>query len=103
MAPTGHGGEPGGPSRRFTDDLVGLDPQDPEVQAFAAHLDRMEQPNSRATVEGMLEGVEDFAQCANRTGGHRRAVVLMVVTLILVGVVVTIWNALGFMLETFAG
>lgn len=103
MTPTGsHGGSEGN-SRRFSEELLGLDPRDPEVQAFAAHLDRIEQPNSRATVEGMLEGVEDFAQCANRTEGHRRVVVLLVVTLILVGVVVTVWEALGFMLSVLAG
>ncbi len=95
--------EPGRPSRRFAEDLVGLDPNDPDAQAFAAHLDRMERPNCKATVEGTLQGVGDFAQCANRTAGHRRVVVLMIVTLMLVGVVYTVWNALAFMLGTFLG
>lgn len=103
MATAGSPEEPGGESGRAPDDLDGLDPQDPEVQAFAAHLDRIEHPNSRATVEGMLRGVEDFAQCANRTQGHRRVVVLLVVGLMLVGVVVTVWNALGFVLRVLAG
>lgn len=97
------GRERGGNSRRFTEDLVGLDPNDPDAQAFAAHLDRIERPNCKATVEGTLQGVDDFAQCANRTAGHRRVVVLLVVTLILGGVLYTVWNSLLFMLETFLG
>ena len=91
------------PSRRFSEDLAGLDPNDPDAQAFAAHLDRMERPNCKATVEGTLQGVGDFAQCANRTAGHRRVVVLLIVTLMLVGVLYTVWNALVFMLQTFLG
>ncbi|GAB2681873.1 hypothetical protein GCM10027271_48940 [Saccharopolyspora gloriosae] len=106
MAPAGHptGDEPDAPRDargRFADDLIGLDPHDPEVQAFAEHLDRMERPNSKATVEGMLSGVEDFARCANRAQGHRRVMVVLVVVLILLGVLVTVWNAVGFMLGTF--
>lgn len=93
----------GGKSRRFSEELVGLDPRDPEVQAFAEHLDRIEHPNSRATVEGMLEGVEDFARCANRAEGHRRVVVVLVVGLMLAGVALTVWNALGFVLAVLAG
>lgn len=95
--------EPEPPTGRFADDMIGLDPHDPEVQAFAAHLDRLEQPRSRATVEGMLQGVEDFAQSANRAGGRRRLFAVVVVTLILVGVVLTVWNALGFMVAVFFG
>jgi hypothetical protein len=91
------------PTGRFADDLIGLDPHDPEVQAFAAHLDRMERPNSKATVEGMLEGVEDFAQSANRARGHRHAMAVLVVALILAGVVFALWNSLVFVLETFFG
>lgn len=95
--------EPQGPPGRFADDLVGLDPDDPEAQEFAAHLNKMERPNSRATVEGMLEGVDDFAQSANRTSGHRRAVVILVVALILVGIVFSVWKALLYMIGTFFG
>lgn len=97
------GEEPAGPTGRFADDLIGLDPHDPEAQAFAAHLDRMERAQSRATMEGMVQGVGEFAQSANRTRGHRRLLVVVVVTLMLVGVAVTIWNALGFVLTTFFG
>lgn len=98
----GHSGdEPD--SSRFDDDLIGLDPHDPEARAFAAHLDRIERPNCKATVEGMLQGVDDFAQSANRTDGHRRVVVVLVVVLILFGVAFTIWNALGYMVQVFLG
>lgn len=95
--------EPVGPTGRFADDLVGLDPHDPEAQEFAAHLDRMEQPNAHATVEGMLQGVGDFAQGANRAVGERRIMVVATVTLMLIGVIYTVWNATGFVLETFFG
>lgn len=95
--------QPDGNSRWFTGELDGLDPRDPEVQAFAEHLDRIEHPNSRATVEGMLAGVEDFARSANRAQGHRRVVVVLVVGLMLSGVALTVWNALGFVLTALAG
>ncbi|GAA4863810.1 hypothetical protein [Saccharopolyspora rosea] len=84
-------------------DLDGLDPRDPEVRAFAAHLDRMRPPNSEATVEGMLRGVDDFARSVNRSDGHRRAMALVVVLLILFGVLVTVWNAVAFMFAVFLG
>lgn len=83
------------------DDFLGLDPHDPEVKAFAAHLERMENPNVHPTVEGMLEGIDDFAQSANRTDGHRRVVVVTVVLLILLGVGFTLWSAIAFVLGTF--
>lgn len=95
--------EPPGPSGRFDDDLIGLDPDDPETQAFAAHLDRMQGTQSRSTIEGMLQGVSDFAQSANRTGGQRRLGVFVVVTLMLFGVGFTVWNAIVFVFATFAG
>lgn len=82
------------------DDFIGLDPHDPEVKAFAAHLKRIENPNAHPTVEGMLEGIDDFAQSANRTGGHRRVVVVAVVLLMLLGVGFTLWNGLVFVLST---
>lgn len=87
----------------FTDDLDDLDPDDPEVQAFAAHRDRMRRPHSEATVEGMLRGVDDFAQSINRADGHRRVVAVGVVVLILFGVLFTVWNAVAFMFTTFTG
>lgn len=85
-----------GPRGRFGDDLIGLDPADPEVQAFAAHLDRMERTQPAFTVEGSLAGVRDFAESANRAAGGRRAFAMAVVGLILLGVVVVVWDALVF-------
>lgn len=96
-------GEPPQPSGRFADDLIGLDPHDPEAQAFAAHLDRMQCCDSRATVEGMLRGVGDFAQSANRLSGQRRTAAVVVVLLMLVGVAFTVWNAVAYMIVTFTG
>jgi hypothetical protein len=83
---------------RFADDLIGLDPADPDVQAFAAHLDRMERTPPSFTVEGALAGVRDFAESANRAQGHQRAMAVLVVGLLLLGVVFTVWEALLFML-----
>ena len=59
-------------SPRFDDDLVGLDPDDPEAQAFAAHLDRMQRQGPTFTIEGYLDGVRTFADSANRAEGGRR-------------------------------
>lgn len=77
------------------EELIGLDPHDPETKAFAAHLDRMKRERPGYTVEGYLEGVQDFADSANRTTGHQRLVAVIVVGMILLGVVLTIWFALG--------
>ncbi|MER5394082.1 hypothetical protein [Saccharopolyspora sp. NPDC002686] len=96
-------GEPDDQTAHLSDDLDGLDPEDPEVQAFAAHRDRMRRPNADATVEGMLRGVDDFAQSVNRTGGHRRLVAVAVVALILLGVLYAVWNALAYVIGTFTG
>lgn len=93
--------EPGDPSsRRFHEDLVGLDPHDPEAREFAAHLDRMEQSRPGYTVEGYLGGISDFADSANRLGGHHRMIAMIVIGLILIGVVVAVWDALVFVLST---
>ncbi len=87
-------------SRQFDDELVGLDPDDPEAQAFAAHLDRMQRHRPGFTVEGYLDGVTDFADSANRAeGGRRWAAVLVVLALLLVAVY-AVWNALVFVLVT---
>lgn len=74
-----------GRSGRFDDELLGLDPDDPEVQAFADHLDRMRRFRPAYTVEGYLDGVRDFADSANRAvGGWRLAAVVLVVLLLAV-------------------
>lgn len=88
-----------GPQGRFGEDLIGLDPSDPEVQAFAAHLDRMERTQPAFTVEGSLAGVQDFAESANRAAGSRRVFAMTVVGLILLGVLVVLWDALVFVVS----
>jgi len=80
---------------QIQEELIGLDPEDPETKAFAEHLDRMKRDRAGYTVEGYLDGVQDFADSANRTTGHRRLVAVLVVGLILLGVVLTIWFALS--------
>jgi hypothetical protein len=80
---------------RFQEELIGLDPHDPETQAFAEHLDRMKRERPGFTVEGYLEGVQDFADSANRTTGHQRLVAVLVVGLLLLAALLTIWFALG--------
>lgn len=91
-----------GPPGRFAEDLVGLDPDDPEARAFAAHLDRMERVRPMFTVEGELAGVRDFAESANRADGARRGAAVIVVLLILLGTLFVIYEALEFMLSTWA-
>ncbi len=90
----GRAEDPPPPPGRFGEDLVGLDPADPEAQAFAAHLDRMERSHSSFTVEGYLADVGDFTSSANRAGGLRRVVAVSVVGLLLLVVVYTLWNAI---------
>ncbi|MCG8918160.1 hypothetical protein L6E12_20465 [Actinokineospora sp. PR83] len=88
---------------RFHEDLVGLDPADPEARAFAEHLDRVEQVRPGYTVEGYLGGVRDFAEGANRLGGHHRLTAGILAALILLGVVVAAWDALVFILGVLFG
>ncbi|WP_197523041.1 hypothetical protein [Actinokineospora pegani] len=88
---------------RFQDDLVGLDPDDPDALAFAEHLDRMERVRNGYTVEGYLGGVQDFAESANRLGGHRRLTAGILAALILLGVVVAAWDSVLFILGVLFG
>jgi chromatin segregation and condensation protein Rec8/ScpA/Scc1 (kleisin family) len=88
---------------RFHDDLIGLDPADPEAKAFAEHLDRMERERPGYTVEGYLAGVEEFADSANRASGQQRLLAVLVVFLILLGVVLTVWFGLGEILGILFG
>ncbi|RZS43629.1 hypothetical protein EV193_102610 [Herbihabitans rhizosphaerae] len=83
---------------RFTDDLIGLDPDDPEAREFAEHLDRVERSQPNYTVEGYLSGVSNFADSANRLGGHRRVTAGLLVCLILLGVMVAVWDTVTFLL-----
>ena len=89
-----------GRSRQFDDELLGLDPDDPEAQAFAAHLDRVQRQSPTFTVEGYLDGIRDFAESATRAQGARYWAAVLVVVLLLVGVLYAIWEALVFVLVT---
>lgn len=88
-------------SRQFDDELLGLDPDDPEAQAFAAHLDRMQRQRPTYTVEGYLDGVRDFADSANRAEGGRRWAAVVVVLLLLGVAGYLVWEALLFVLVTW--
>jgi hypothetical protein len=83
------------------DELIGLDPDDPETQEFKAHLERQHRLHPGYTVEGYLSGVSDFADSANRLGGHRKLMASILVHLILLGVVITAWDALVYVVTTF--
>lgn len=86
---------------RFDDDLLGLDRDDPEAQAFAAHLDRMQRRHPAFTVEGYLDDVGHFADAANRAQGERywAAVAVVVALLAVVGFVV--WESVVFVVTTW--
>jgi hypothetical protein len=88
-------------SQQFDDELVGLDPEDPEARAFAEHLDRMQRERPGFTVEGYLDGVTDFADSANRAQGGRRWAAVLVVLALLVVVVYAVWDALVFVMHTW--
>jgi hypothetical protein len=92
---------PPGWVRRFDDELVGLDPDDPEARAFAQHLDRMQRQRPGYTVEGYLDGMKDFAESANRAQGLRWWLALLMVSLLLLGAVWAVWQALLFVLTTW--
>jgi hypothetical protein len=63
--------------RRLDDDLIGLDRDDPDVQAFSEYLDRAHRRPPGFTVEGYLSGVSEFAESANRAQGPRRALAVL--------------------------
>lgn len=86
---------------QVADELIGLDPDDPETQAFAAHLRRQHDVRPSFTVEGYLSDVSDFADSANRLGGHHKLMAAILVLLILLGVTITAWDALVYVVETF--
>jgi hypothetical protein len=88
-------------STQFDDELVGLDPDDPDAQAFAAHLERTHQVRPSYTVEGYLSDMGDFADSANRLGGHKKLMAGLLALLILLGVTITAWDALVFVFNTF--
>ena len=88
-------------SSRFDDDLLGLDPDDPDAQAFAAHLDRMEQQRPTFTGEGYLDGVRAFADSANRAQGGRRWAAVLLVALLLAVAGYVVYDALLFVMGTW--
>ncbi|MCT2583931.1 hypothetical protein [Actinophytocola gossypii] len=90
-------------AKRFDDDLVGLDPDDPEARAFAEHLERQQRVRPSYTVEGYISGMSEFAGSANRLGGHRRLMATLLVVLILLGVIVAAWDAIVYVLTVFFG
>ena len=87
---------------QFDDELLGLDPDDPEARAFAEHLRRQRQVHPSFTVEGYLTDMRDFAASANRLGGHHKLMASILVLLILLGVTVAVWDALVYAVSTFA-
>jgi hypothetical protein len=88
-------------SPRFDDELLGLDPDDPDAQAFAAHLDRMQQQRPAFTVEGYLDGVRTFADSANRAEGGRRWAAVLLVALLLVVAGYVVYDAVAFVMRTW--
>jgi hypothetical protein len=102
-------GDPGDPAWRpdevpgepSDDELLGLDPDDPEAQAFAAHLQRMRRSRPGFTVEGYLDGVTDFADSANRAQGGRRLGAVLLVGLLLLVAGFLVWDALHLVVTTW--
>ncbi|MDQ3154716.1 MAG: hypothetical protein M3R63_24305 [Actinomycetota bacterium] len=88
---------------RIEDELIGLDRDDPEVQAFADHLRRTQRQHPGYTVEGYLSGVGDFADSIRRTGGARRLAANALVLLLLLGAAFAVWEALAVVFATFLG
>lgn len=88
-------------SPQFDDELIGLDPDDPEARAFAEHLERQQRVRSGYTVEGYLSDMGDFADSANRLGGHYKVMAGLLVLLILLGVTITAWDAIVYVVTTF--
>ncbi|HEY4006100.1 MAG TPA: hypothetical protein VGM60_13080 [Pseudonocardia sp.] len=92
--------ERGRPDNPVEDELIGLDRDDPETQAFAAHLHRMHDSHPSYTVEGYLDGVSDFADSANRASGGRRLGAVVLVVLLLAVACYLVMDAVGFVVST---
>ena len=82
---------------------MGLDPDDPEALAFAAHLDRMERSRPMFTVEGELSGVRDFADSANRANGLTRWTAWLVAFLVLLSAGYLMCAVLEMIVSTYSG
>jgi hypothetical protein len=88
-------------SRQFDDELIGLDPDDPDAQAFAAHLDRMQQERPAYTVEGYLDGVSRFAEASHRAQGLRYWMAVLVAGLLLAVAAYVVWESFTFVVFTW--
>ena len=88
-------------SPQFDDELLGLDRDDPEAQAFAAHLDRMQRQRPAFTVEGYLDGVGRFADSVQPRPGRAWWAAVVVVLLLLAVAAFAIWDALNFVVATW--
>jgi hypothetical protein len=86
---------------RFDEELIGLDRDDPEAQAFAAHLDRMHRQHPAFTVEGYLDDVGAFVDSIHRAQGERWFAAVGVVLLLLAVAVGLVWDVLTFVLTTW--
>jgi hypothetical protein len=86
----------------LADELVGLDPDDPETQAFAAHLRRMRRDEPAFTVQGYLSGMSEFAESANRAQGGRWLLAVLLVGLLLLVAGYVMIDAVGFVLATWS-
>jgi hypothetical protein len=85
----------------ISEELIGLDPDDPETMAFAEHLARMRGPGNNYTVEGYLQGVGEFANSVNRIDGHRRLMAVILICLMLFGGLYAAWETLTLVFSTF--
>ena len=94
------GRDPSEPSADLADELIGLDLDDPETQAFAAHLRRMRRDEPAFTLEGYLSGVREFAESANRARGGRWLLAVLLAGLLLLVAGYVVIEAVGFILAT---
>lgn len=86
-------------NHRFEEDLIGLDPNDPEAQAFAAHLDRMERCEPAFTIEASLRGFSDFADSSIRASGPRWFLAALIAALVVLGVLFSAWEIIARAME----
>jgi hypothetical protein len=90
------------PPADLADELIGLDPDDPETQVFAAHLRRMRRDEPAFTVEGYLSGVSEFAASANRAQGGRWLLAVLLVALLLLVAGYVMIDAVGYVLAMWS-
>ena len=88
-------------SSRFDDELIGLDRDDPEAQAFAAHLDRMQRSTRRSPWRATSTTSARFVDSVHRAQGERWFAAVAVVLLLLAVAAFAIWDALRFVVTTW--